>query len=130
MQAGREAGLGSKGYSFGMKLVIAIVQDYDTDRFLRGVSAAGLRATRIASTGGFLRMGNTTVFLGVEDDQVPGCLEILAATCRSRVERPPAHLMEEFGLLGPGTITEVTIGGAVVFIVSVRDFIRMEVTRA
>jgi uncharacterized protein YaaQ len=113
-----------------MKLVIAIVQDYDTDRLLREVSAAGLRATRIASTGGFLRMGNTTVFLGVDEERIQTCLEILAATCRSRVERPPAHVMEEFGLLGPGTFTEVTIGGAVVFIVPVQDFIRIEVARA
>jgi hypothetical protein len=39
-------------------------------------------------------------------------------------------VIEEFGLLGPGTITEVTIGGAVVFIVPVREFIRIEVARA
>jgi uncharacterized protein YaaQ len=109
-----------------MKLVVAIVQDYDTDRLLRAISAAGLRATRIASTGGFLRMGNTTVLAGVEDDQVATCLAILRETCHLRTERPPEHIVEELSFLGPGTITEVQIGGAVVFVVPVKRFVRME----
>ena len=109
-----------------MKLVVAIVQDYDTDRLLRAISEAGLRATRIASTGGFLRMGNTTVLAGVEDNQVPECLRILRKCCQLRTERPPEHLVEELSLLGPGAITEVTIGGAVVFVVAVQRFVRIE----
>lgn len=109
-----------------MKLVIAIVQDYDTDRLLRAISEEGLRATRIASTGGFLRMGNTTVLLGVEDDQVETCLAVLRRTCKSRVEHPPAELVAEHGYFGPGTVTEVTIGGAVVFVVPVERFVRIE----
>jgi uncharacterized protein YaaQ len=109
-----------------MKLVIAIVQDYDTDRLLRAITDAGLRATRIASTGGFLRMGNTTILLGVEDDQVGMCLDVLGKTCCSRVERPPADLVDEHGYFGPGTVAEVTIGGAVVFVVPVSRFVRIE----
>jgi uncharacterized protein YaaQ len=109
-----------------MKLVIAIVQDYDTDRLLRGISEAGLRATRIASTGGFLRMGNTTVFLGVSDDQVSTCLSVLEQACKSRIERMPAELVDELGYFGPGTVTEVTTGGAVVFVVPVSRFVRIE----
>jgi len=54
-----------------VKLVIAIIQDYDTDAFLKAISRQALMATRIASAGGFLRTGNTTVFMGVEDGQVP-----------------------------------------------------------
>lgn len=114
------------GRQISMKLVVAIVQDYDTDRALRAICAAGLRATRIASTGGFLRMGNTTVLAGVEDDQVKTCVELLRATCQSRTERPPAQLIEEFGYLGPGTTTEVTIGGAVIFVVPISRFVRIE----
>ena len=109
-----------------MKLVVAIVQDYDTDRLLSAVSAAGLRATRIASTGGFLRMGNTTVMLGVDDESVADCLRILGETCKSRIERTPAELVDELGYFGPGTVTEVTTGGAVVFVVPVTRFARIE----
>jgi len=109
-----------------MKLVVAIIQDYDTDRLLHRVSEVGLRATRIASTGGFLRMGNTTVLLGVDDDQIGLCLGLLRQICKSRVERPVSHLVEEMGYLGPGTVTEVMLGGAVVFIVPVSRFVRIK----
>src|SRR4051794_27970720 len=71
-----------------MKLIVAIVQDYDCDRLLRALSANGFRATRIASTGGFLRMGNTTVFMGVPDERVSACIDILKQTCRRRVDSP------------------------------------------
>jgi uncharacterized protein YaaQ len=108
-----------------MKLVIAIVQDYDTDPFLRAVSAAGLRATRIASTGGFLRMGNTTVMLGVEDDQVRTVVSLLERTCRSRVEELTPPMVDDFGMMGAGTMTPVTIGGGVVFVVPVSRFVRV-----
>jgi len=109
-----------------MKLVIAIVQDYDTERLLRAISDAGLRATRIASTGGFLRMGNTTVFFGVDDLQVSTCLHVLEENCRSRIERAPAELIDELGYFGPGTVTEVTTGGVVIFVVPVARFVRIE----
>ena len=109
-----------------MKMIVAIVQDYDTDRLLRGVGEAGLRATRIASTGGFLRMGNTTVLMGVEDDRLGDCLELLRRTCGARVERPAADLFDDLGLLAPGAVSEVTIGGAVVFVSAVSRFVRIE----
>jgi uncharacterized protein YaaQ len=109
-----------------MILVVAIVQDYDTDRLLRAMSAAGLRATRIASTGGFLSMGNTTVISGIDDERVAECLDILRESCESRLEPPPSYLVEELSALGPGTVTEVTIGGAVVFVVRVSRFVRIE----
>lgn len=113
-----------------MKLVFAIIQDYDSERLLRAINDAGLRATRIASTGGFLRMGNTTVMLGVEDEQVAQCTALLRSCCSARVERPPAHVVDELGYHGAGAITEVTIGGAVVFVIPIERFVRIEYERA
>jgi uncharacterized protein YaaQ len=71
-----------------MKLVVAIIQDYDTDAFLKAVTRNGLMATRIASLGGFLRMGNTTVFLAVEDHHVGLVKKLLAEHCRLRTVEP------------------------------------------
>jgi uncharacterized protein YaaQ len=53
-----------------MKLMIAIVQDKDAEALLSALTQMGYRATKMASTGGFLREGNSTVFLGVEDNRV------------------------------------------------------------
>jgi uncharacterized protein YaaQ len=109
-----------------MRLVVAIVQDYDCDRLLQAVSGAGFGATRIASTGGFLRTGNTTVFMGVDDDQVDRCVSLVRSTCQARVERAPEELVLDMTEGNPAAMAEVTIGGAVVFVMVVSSFLRLE----
>ena len=108
-----------------MKLVVAIVQDYDADRVLRAVTDAGLRATRIASLGGFLRTGNTTVLLGVPDERVATCLALLRGAGGRRVEQSslvPPDLAE----LYPLGLTGITVGGGVAFVAPVERFVRIE----
>lgn len=107
-----------------MKFVIAIVQDYDCDKLLRSITASGLRATRIASTGGFLRTGNTTVLMGVADDRLRDCLSIIELSCKSRVEAQLDVGSPEYVEWFPAGIHEVTVGGAVVFIVPVGRYIQ------
>jgi uncharacterized protein YaaQ len=110
-----------------MKLIIAIVQDYDCDRLLRAIADAGLGATRIASTGGFLRAGNTTVLMGVADESVADCIAVVRGSCRSRVQRVPEALATDLAEWNPAGIAEVTIGGAVVFVTTVSRFERLNV---
>ena len=43
-----------------MKLVYAIVNSDDTYAVNKGLLKAGIRATKLSSTGGFLMSGNTT----------------------------------------------------------------------
>jgi uncharacterized protein YaaQ len=60
-----------------MKLMIVIVHDTDSDAVLQALLGKGFRVTRVASTGGFLRRGNVTLLIGVENGQVDNVLEIL-----------------------------------------------------
>ena len=110
-----------------MRLIVAIVQDYDTDRLLRAVTEAGFGATRIASTGGFLRTGNTTVLMGVPDDGVARCLAAVGGACRARSAAPAVSpTAPELTEWYPPGVAEVTIGGAVVFVVPVARYERYE----
>lgn len=109
-----------------MKLIVAIVQDYDCDRLLSALSGAGIGATRIASTGGFLRTGNTTVFMGVPDERVRDCLAAVRSACQARVQRAPEELTLDLAEWNPGGVAEVTIGGAVVFVTPVSRFERFQ----
>ena len=109
-----------------MKLIVAIVQDYDTDRLLRAVSEVGLRATRIASTGGFLRTGNTTVLMGVSDEQLGSGLAAIHGSCCSRIEQPANPVVGDLTEWYPAGVVEVTVGGAVVFVVPVARFERID----
>lgn len=103
-----------------MKLVVAVVQDYDIDRLLTEIVAAGLRATRLASTGGFLRSGNTTVFLGVPDAQLDRCLAIVRRCCQARVEPYTASVNEDALQLDACGVAGTRLGGGVVFVATVR----------
>ncbi len=60
-----------------MKLIIAIIRDGDNDRVSNKLTEAGLRVTCIASTGGFLRSGRSTLLIGVEESRVEDALAIL-----------------------------------------------------
>lgn len=64
-----------------MKLIFAIIQDHDTDPVSRALTSMSFRVTLIASTGGFLRRGSSTLLIGVEDDQVEQALQVLRDTC-------------------------------------------------
>jgi len=60
-----------------MKMIIAILKDDDIDSALHALTADGFRVTRVASTGGFFRKGNTTLLIGVGDEQVNAAIETL-----------------------------------------------------
>lgn len=60
-----------------MKLIIAIVHDTDSDQVSHALTSHNFRVTGVASTGGFLRRGKTTMLIGLEDDQVEQALQII-----------------------------------------------------
>jgi uncharacterized protein YaaQ len=105
-----------------MKLVVAVVQDYDAARLVKAIIEAGLRVTLLASTGGFLRAGNTTLLSGVEDEQVGALLEIIAGNCEERVEMLHFGDEPDFPIWYPPDVAEVTVGGANVFILEMVRF--------
>jgi uncharacterized protein YaaQ len=66
-----------------MKLVIAVVQNEDADAVVDALLEDEFRATRLASTGGFLRRGNTTLMIGADEDQVDRVLDLIRQNTRT-----------------------------------------------
>jgi uncharacterized protein YaaQ len=64
-----------------MKLMFVVLRDSDGENGVQALVGAGYRVTRVASTGGFLRRGNLTLMLGIEDDRVDSVMEVLRAVC-------------------------------------------------
>jgi len=64
-----------------MKMIIAIIHDADSDLVTQALTAGNFRVTRIASTGGLLRRGVTTLLLGVDDERVEAVINILKEKC-------------------------------------------------
>ncbi len=105
-----------------MKLVLAIVQDIDADTTMKELTDAGFRVTRIASTGGFFRQGNSTLFCAAQDDEINRVMAILRRTCQRRMRLHPIHLDPTEPIAMGVTYTEVPIGGATVFVLPVERF--------
>ena len=67
-----------------MKLVMSIVNGDDSEQLTTALTEAGYRATISSTTGGFLRQGNTTIFVGVQDQDVSRVLELIHENCHTR----------------------------------------------
>jgi uncharacterized protein YaaQ len=106
-----------------MKLVMSIVQSDDAGRLVDALTEAGYRATTISTTGGFLRQGNATVFVGTEDDRVSQVLELIQENCQTRRQfvNPLPPVMEPGEMYMP-TPVDVQVGGATVFVLDVAHF--------
>jgi uncharacterized protein YaaQ len=107
-----------------LKLLITVVSNDDVRSLLNALIDAGHKATKLSSTGGFLRKGNTTLLLGANDNTVDDLLDIIRATCRRRMVPYPFHVSENPSMV-PQDAVEVEVGGATVFVVPVERFIRL-----
>jgi uncharacterized protein YaaQ len=63
-----------------MKLLVFVTEYNVADPTVDALVEQGFRVTRLASTGGFLRKGNTTLLVGVEDSAVQRAITIARRT--------------------------------------------------
>ena len=109
-----------------MKLIVAVVQARDADELLRSLTARGFRATRINSSGGFLRESNVTLLIGVQESYAAEVLRIIKQSChaRTRFVNPLMPIVEpaEFYVASP---IEVEVGGATIFVLDVDRYERI-----
>ncbi len=108
-----------------MKLAVCIVHNRDRNKLTDEMLKAGFKFTVIGSTGGFLREGNSTLLIGVEDELIPNLKEIVQASCKAREQM--VNVMP-FEAAPPGAFipspVKVPVGGAVMFFLNVDEFVR------
>lgn len=108
-----------RGEGQNMKLLMLVVHNDDAHAVMNAMIKAGHRVTRLASTGGMLGEGNTTVFCGLPEDRLDETIALVSEVCRPRdVDLQRGHpLFSE--------IRSVRMGGAVGFIVDIERFFRL-----
>ncbi len=104
-----------------MKLLLAIVNSDDAHAVNSKLNKAGFSVTKISTTGGFLKNGNTTFLLGVDDSDTEKVIEIVKSNSKKREQRVPASTMMNAGAGFPQPEITVTVGGATVFVLNVED---------
>lgn len=106
-----------------MQLIFAVVQDKDVVRLLERLMKAGIRATKLNSTGGFLRAGNTTLMIGIDNARVDETLSVIKQSCKARDQlvTPLSPLGNQMESYVPYPVS-VQVGGATVFVIDVDRF--------
>lgn len=88
----------------------------------------GFGVTKLATTGGFLKAGNTTLLLGVDDSRIDEAVHAIESVCKSRkqITTAPSTML---GGMTHGEYQsypiEVTVGGATLFVLTVDQFMKV-----
>lgn len=108
-----------------MKLMIAIVQDQDAAGLIEDLTDNEFRVTKLASTGGFLKAGNTTLLIGVEDEEIEDVYKIIEENCKTREITTSLMTVTMPGDTYIPYPLEVKVGGATVFVLNIEKHIRI-----
>jgi uncharacterized protein YaaQ len=108
-----------------MKMIMCVVDDMDTFSLLDALSEKGIQATKLASSGGFLRRGNTTLLIGVDDDKKDEVLDIVRKVCMPRKQMVPmSPMMSMEDNINPVDVM-VSMGGATTFVLDVVEHYKL-----
>lgn len=108
-----------------MKLIVAIVQDQDAPSLIDDLNQQEYRVTKLASTGGFLKAGNTTLLIGVDDEQVEKVKTIIEKNCKTREITTSLLTVSMPGDTYIPYPLEVKVGGATIFVLEVDQHIKI-----
>lgn len=104
-----------------MKLVLAIVGNDDSGMVSAALTKGGFAVTKLATTGGFLKSGNTTFIVGTDDEKVDQVIDLIAKQSRRRTQLVPSASTMDVGMYSAYPV-EVTVGGSTVFVLDVDRF--------
>lgn len=107
-------------------MVVCIISNKDSKELLTKIIEKGYSATKLASTGGFLKEGNTTLLIGVPAESIDEVIEIISSVCeaRKRIITPITALPGTTEAFMPFTM-EVTVGGATIFVLDVEKHMKV-----
>ena len=104
-----------------MKLILAIVNNDDSAVVSATLTRENFSVTKLSTTGGFLMIGNTTLLIGAEDDRVAQAKEIIQKYSQKRNKVAVTTDSLGRGLQNSSLEEEVTVGGAIVFVLDVES---------
>lgn len=111
-----------------MKLIYAIINEDDTESVVEELNKADYKVTKLSTTGGFLKRGNTTLMICTEDENLKDVTSRIECVCgkRHKVEYDVPCINYSAGAVGSyfpawygGTKKEIEVGGAIIFAVDV-----------
>ncbi|MGN0570420.1 MAG: cyclic-di-AMP receptor [Candidatus Fimenecus sp.] len=108
-----------------MKLVIAIINSDDASAVMSHLTKAGYTVTKLSTSGGFLRAGNVTLIIGVEEKKTDDVINIIGQYSSQRKKITPVNTTYIGESMLSSMPIEVTVGGATIFVVDVEQFYKI-----
>lgn len=107
-----------------MKLIYAIVRNDNEDDVSDALMKEHFFVTRLVSSGGFLRKGNTTLMIATEEEKVQQVIDIIKQSC-GKQQKITVNMPYVSGtaMVNYSTMPmSVTIGGATIMVVDLEHF--------
>ena len=107
-----------------MKMIYAIVRNDNEDDVVTQLTQHHYSVTRLSTTGGFLRKGNTTLMIGADDEKVDEVISLIKQECgqhqKLTVNMP---YISGTSMVNYATMPmNVEVGGATIFVVNVERY--------
>lgn len=107
-----------------MKLMYIVVRQDNESDVENALINNGYRITTLATTGGFLRKGNTTLLCCCQDNEVNKAIEIVKGECgkRQRIEVDMPINLPSTAINYTTVPTTIEVGGATIIVTDVYKF--------
>ena len=105
-----------------MKMITAIINKRDSAFVCDALRDQQIPFTQVSTSGGFLRAGNLTLLIGVDDDLVSNVIEIIRARCTQRIESVPYSPINRGAVSALPNVVDVLVVGAKIFVTNVERF--------
>lgn len=108
-----------------MKLIVAIINSDDANKVMSNLTKSGYSATKLNTSGGFLRAGNITLLIGVEKSKVDDVINIIGKHSSQRKKITPVNTTYVGESMLSSMPVEVAVGGATIFVLDVEQFYKI-----
>lgn len=107
-----------------MKLMLIIIASEDAERVSKALIKEKYIVTKLATTGGLLLNGNTTLLVGTDDELVSDVASIVSDHCKSRKQPVPREVTDQYSMFSSLPV-DVEVGGATIFVLEVANFYKI-----
>ena len=104
-----------------MKMLLATINYDDAQDVIKNLIKSGCQTTKLATTGGFLKAGNVTILIGLDESRLDECFDIIREHSSSRKQIIPTTAELGMGFF-PSTPVQCEVGGATVFVLNFERF--------
>lgn len=107
-----------------MKLLLIIISSEDAEKVSKALIKEKYIVTKLATTGGLLMNGNTTLLVGTEDNKVNDVASIVSEHCKARKQPVPKEVTDQYSMFSSLPV-DVQIGGATIFVLEVSNYFKV-----